>query len=445
MTELDAFETRFAVAYRRYLADAPTAVDAALVARAAALGVLERRHWTSLARPARRTERRLLWLLAVVALLLVVSAWLLTAGSALLQRTERPTPIPTAPPPSALEVVPPDTAAWPYDQIVADAEGNVWAVGGGRLLRLEPPTATTWAVAEGQPFASGGVFGLIPARTGGVWLVGGRGVRRFDGTGLGQVIDLGTGIATAIEAPDGSLWAATLLGGLVHAVGNTVTRVDDVPVAVAGAAISSIAIDSEGHLWCAWSSGVDVGAAGDWAGVSRFDGLRWVSYTSQDATALGSRVSTVSALADGSVVVAGDAGLARFANGAWTNLGSVARFTAAKSVAMAADGTLWAAGVDPLDFTVWARRIAEGTSTVYGPADGLPGTESVARVASIVATDNGVLIGTSMGIYQLRGDRWSRLWPAVSSPSPGAPEGGADAMAVRTATGDVDNQTGGKQ
>ena len=52
-------------------------------------------------------------------------------------------------------------------------------------------------------------FDILPAREGGVWLVGQRTLRLFDGEVFGQVIDAPADIGIAAEAPDGSLWATT--------------------------------------------------------------------------------------------------------------------------------------------------------------------------------------------------------------------------------------------
>ena len=79
MSELDGFETRFAVAYRRYLDEAPTDVDPASVARTVAAAQVRAR---SLAWPwALRPAPELAWLVRLALLLASLSAALLFVGS----------------------------------------------------------------------------------------------------------------------------------------------------------------------------------------------------------------------------------------------------------------------------------------------------------------------------------------------------------------------------
>ena len=90
MSELDLFETRFARAYRRYLNEAPTEVDAAAVARAAsaALPRVRSRVWPW----ALESSRALVWLALLALLLTIFMA--VGAGS----RPTRPFPIVAVPP-----------------------------------------------------------------------------------------------------------------------------------------------------------------------------------------------------------------------------------------------------------------------------------------------------------------------------------------------------------
>jgi len=81
MRELDAFETRFAAAYRRYLGEAPTAVDAAAIARAAV--AQPRARWIAWPR-AFRSAPAVAWvMLALAGLLVALVGGMLVVGSQL--------------------------------------------------------------------------------------------------------------------------------------------------------------------------------------------------------------------------------------------------------------------------------------------------------------------------------------------------------------------------
>ena len=116
MPEPDRFEARFRRAYRRYLDEAPTEVDAAAVARAAAtqprFGGFR---WPTIGAPA----RVLVWVVLLALLLAALSAGALFTGS------QPPTPV------SATEV----TGVGPCDVADPGEWSGSW-VGGGATERL---------------------------------------------------------------------------------------------------------------------------------------------------------------------------------------------------------------------------------------------------------------------------------------------------------------------
>ena len=100
MAELDGFEARFAVAYRRYLDEVPTEVDAGAMARAAATA-RSRARWAAW-RGALRPVPALAWLV-LVALMIAALAAALFVGSQQERRSPAVVPpivAPSAPPPA---------------------------------------------------------------------------------------------------------------------------------------------------------------------------------------------------------------------------------------------------------------------------------------------------------------------------------------------------------
>ena len=143
--------------------------------------------------------------------------------------------------------------------LVADVQVGFWAMGNGRLGRLDATGAMTasWTVADDEVF---GAWGIAPAREGGVWLWGGPSIAWFDGKSFRDVIaapSQGSGASWVVdvaEAPDGSLWAA--LGEDPAISGGRVMHWD-------GAAwtdacrpwpfveIAQLAVDDAGGVWVA--------------------------------------------------------------------------------------------------------------------------------------------------------------------------------------------------
>ncbi|MGZ8438623.1 MAG: hypothetical protein ACXWXR_08795 [Candidatus Limnocylindrales bacterium] len=357
-----------------------------------------------------RSERRLLVALAVAGLLLALSAGTLLVGSNLLERFQQLLHDPSALTPSGIEVVTPDTGV--YDRVVSDGDGNLWAEGAGRLVRYTPATRTarTWTVSDDLRFAAGGVSNITPARAGGVWLIGERTLRRFDGTGFRESVDVGATIAAAVEAPDHSLWAATWDGYLVHVVGAALTRISDAPLH-SPSDVSAIAVDDAGRVWCGWWLESEGGIESGW--LSRYDGSGWVNLTDSASARLVGGIRSITVLPDGSMIVTSSLGATRLRDDSWTDL-SASR--TADSAAMAPDGSLWIARADLTDGPVTVEHLIGQSSTPFGPADGLPGAGQPIAMPSIAVTKDGVFVGTSSGIYELGAGRWGRVWPATIQP-----------------------------
>lgn len=319
------------------------------------------------------------------------------------------------------------SAPGPYFRGVVDGKGVVWAYASGALTRYDPAAGTgrTWTATDDARFVA---WEMAPARAGGVWLATASTVRRFDGSGFRAAFDIGGDVTALAEGPDGSPWAATGDGAIVHVAGATQTRIDALPP-FADAAITALAVDGSGGIWCGWASW----AAGHTSWVAGYAGSTWRVFDARDAASLGGQIRTITPFPDGSTWVATDGGLARFDGTGWTDLATITATppVSVTSVSPGPDGVPWIASADlanavsvvRLDGASWTNW---GSWTRWGPSDGLPdapppGSDS----AWVVPAKGGILVVAQDGVYRLStgtgqsGGRWSRVWPAAAPSGPG--------------------------
>jgi len=428
MTERDAFELRFGTAVRSYAGRVSSDLDPAELAHRIATGEPRRQGfaasltWRGVAVP------RVAWVLLLAALLVAALAGTALVASRLLETPPRVPPLGAALVPTGIDVLTPETGG--YAGVVADGDGILWArEPGGRLVRFDPASgsAQAWTIGDDAGFGvtTSSGFDILPAREGGVWLVGRRTLRWFDGLAFREVIDAPADIGLAVEAPDGSLWATTepccigTDGAVMHWDGSSWSSLD-LGGLNADATVGAIAADAAGRPWIGWVRNVEPPAEPGfpvYAGwVSRYDGSSWTTFDATDAPALGGGVFAITQLPDGAVWVASAAGLARFDGSSWTDAeGPWGTWGA--SVAAAPDGAIWVAAGNGQDGAVTVARFDGRSWVSYGHSDGLPGpNESAYAVAHALPTKDGVFVGTGAGIYRLSGDRWERAWPKASSP-----------------------------
>ena len=191
MAERDRFELDLAAALRAYAEDAPTQARPTELVRQFAAAYPHRR--TSIGRWGFGLTPALAWALLLAALLAAMVAGMLV-GSQLQQKlpavvpTQRPAPHAAALAPTGIDVLTSDPGA--YGRIVEDGAGILWArEDGGRLVRFDPAsgTARAWTVTDDAAFET---TDIAPARDGGVWLLNGWTLRRFDGPVFGDVADI---------------------------------------------------------------------------------------------------------------------------------------------------------------------------------------------------------------------------------------------------------------
>jgi sugar lactone lactonase YvrE len=404
MTEHDAFEVRFHAAIRGYVGRVSSDLDPAELAHRIAAKEPRRRGIAASLTWRGATIPRVAWVLLLAALLLAAVAGTALVASRLLETGG-------------------------YAQVVADGDGILWArEPGGRLVRFDPASgsAQAWTVRDDAGFGVTASSGrdILPAREGGVWLVGQRTLRRFDGEIFQEVIDAPADIGLAVEAPDGSLWATTepccigTDGAVMHWDGSSWSSLD-LGGLNANATVGAIAVDAAGRPWIGWVRDADPdsppGSPVYLGWVSRFDGSSWTTFDATDAAPLGGGVFTITQLPDGAVWVASAAGLARFDGSSWTDAeGPWGTWGA--SVAAAPDGATWVEAYDS-DGAITVARFDGRSWVSYGPSDGLPGpNESAYAVGNTLPTKDGVFVGTGAGIYRLADGRWERAWPRDPSP-----------------------------
>jgi ligand-binding sensor domain-containing protein len=370
---------------------------------------------------------------AAVAVLVLIGAVILLAGPF---GTEETAPVVTEPPAVVTtipvvrrpeELVPTGvyllTDRPDYEHVVVDSSGLIWAGGDGHLARLDPVTGETrvWTHSDDDAFAQG-VRGLAPALRGGVWMMQEESVRWFDGERFRDVVEAppmmpGEDLDSVVEAPDGSLWASTFERGLFRWDGSSWSHIDDArPVIGAGA----LAVDADGTVWV---GNVELPSVGEYwrplgRGVSRYDGESWENFTSNDAAVLAGHVRTIDPRSDGTVWVGTARGAARFDGASWVS------FDAAEtglrgwiSAAVGPDGTVWAAAARESLGAVDVASYDGQTWFVYGTETGLP-ADTGWLIATPIATERDVFVGTGAGLFQLDGDRWTRVSLVSESADP---------------------------
>jgi hypothetical protein len=365
----------------------------------------------------------------VAGLLLAVLSGSLYVGSQIVESWRRH---PAVLVPTGVETLAPESAA--LRDVVADGAGMLWAYGDGVLARLDPTTGGVrrWSYADDAAFGGsfafdGSLFGsrqAVPARGGGVWLVGNDALRWFDGERFRDVVPLPPGGEDrhVAEAPDGSLWVGTN-AGVFHWDG---TAWSPAPAGRPAAGVSALAVDGNGVVWAASYVPAGENDPSDRGfGLSRLDGTSWETVTegyvlTQNPTriAVGPLIESVDVAPDGSIWVRTDHGLASYDGREWARQLAATTGSGSFDAAMVTwgpDGAAWVGGsgcgwygyeqrYESRD--VLAARFDGAAWREYRAADGLPRTCGT----TVAATSRGVFAATDQGVYRLVGDRWEPAW-----------------------------------
>ena len=350
--------------------------------------------------------RRLAWVLAAVALLLAIIGGALV-GSALFGPQRAPLQ------PTGLVVINPGVGL--VDRVVVDGAGVTWAVATGSVTRFDPASGDrrTWTAADDPVFSQPVI---APALAGGLWVLAGGAVRRFDGEGFLDRVPVEVESPMAlVEAPGGDLWLTSWDAGLQRWDGRSWAAA---PPGRPTEAVGFLAAMGPGDVWVANPGPGQAGEEGPAnLGVSHLVDGAWVNYDAADAPQLGLATGAIERAADGSVWVTGDGGatgsnpgIARFDGTAWTTVPPPARMP--WWLEAGPDGSMWTVISDASGGGV--ARWSDGTWRTFGVEDGV--TSSVMGAVSV--TPSGTYLGTSAGLLRFDGDRWSRAWPdATRRPS----------------------------
>jgi serine/threonine protein kinase len=299
---------------------------------------------------------------------------------------------------------------------MARTSDAVWAVTDGGLVRWSADgTGHAFTEDDGLPFAEPQAIAVT--RDGTLW-VGGGGVARIRPTTNGIKVEafytkddgLGTGaIRTLMIDSDGSIWAGGPQGtsrfALSHFDGNA-WRTDELPVddpalKEVELQVQSILRSRDGALW--------LGLRKD--GLLRWDGKGWTHYATAQGVGAGSnsqadmRIRRIVQSNDDTLwAAASEQGLLRFdaEQGRWQRVAVVSDGTPIRSIALFADGTLWAAG----DGLV-ARSADNGQTWV---AVGSERTTVGADIGSLMQDPAGrVWVGAYEGGVSVFDGRWRAL------------------------------------
>ena len=233
----------------------------------------------------------------------------------------------------------PAGSSWPAWEVAVSPDDALWIVVERGVARFDGQSWTTYTQADG--LASDYVRAIAIAPDGTVWVgTQDSGVSRFDGQGW-TTYTADDGLASnwaesAAVAPDGNVWFSTYavlppldlsFAGLSRFDGRSWTTYTT-GGGLAHNHITSIAVAPDGTAWAGTLS----------HGVSRFDGESWTTYR-QDNGLPDNFVLSMGVAYDGVVWVGTSSGLSRFDGQSWTTHDLV--HDPVYSIAPAPDGTLW--------------------------------------------------------------------------------------------------------
>lgn len=204
------------------------------------------------------------------------------------------------------------------DALTVGADGTLWAASHALateghdygLSRFDGGQWTTWTGEDGLPQAT--VTALAVGGDGTVWAgTQQSGVWRFDGETWTTYTDADGLASRAVNdvavAGDGTLWAATRIGLSRFDGQQWTTFVDD--DGLPANQVNGVTVAADGTVWAAVSDHSKL-AEGGTGGLSAFDGEQWTTWTVDDGL-IDNWVTTVAVDGDGTVWAATSSGLSK--------------------------------------------------------------------------------------------------------------------------------------
>lgn len=239
--------------------------------------------------------------------------------------------------------------------LAADALGEIWFAKAGWLSSFQNGEIVS-AVELPE-----GTVRLAPAKTGGLHILAGMKLFRFDGEKhlalVASIESSASGISPSVVFEDhaAAVWVGTLAGGLFRVDGTNVT-----PAATLYPDILSLAEDREGNLWAGTGGG----------GLNRLRPRVLELHNADDGLPFAS-IRSVCEDTRGDIWAAAQNGtLAKFADGRWENLSADSNWAGTRATCVAADrrGGVWV-GTSHDGLRHWT----DGRAEVIGRGDGLGG------------------------------------------------------------------------
>ena len=205
----------------------------------------------------------------------LAALWLMTAASAA-PATAPPATAPAPPPKPGYAALASPTAAlsqykldlWQTEQglplntvqaLLQTRDGALWVGTAGGLARFDGVRFTTFDAAQAPGMASEPVFGLMEDRSGALWVGHSRGAARYRQGRFETVIPAEVAghrrVWALLEAPDGSVWAATEHGLLQRSPDGASFKRYDEADGLPSKRLRSLALDRQGWLWIATTGG----------------------------------------------------------------------------------------------------------------------------------------------------------------------------------------------
>ena len=276
----------------------------------------------------------------------------------------------------------------PVNALFEDREGNLWVGTARGIERWRARTFLTYAdgaVADSQgPIYADSRHRLwfAPASGGLAWL---------RGNDVGRLPGFDGDIVYSIAGDKSGLWVGRQRGGLTHLRDDGerfLQKTYGVADGLSQESVYAVFPARDGSIWAATLSG----------GVSRFKDARFTTFTTADGLAANS-VSSIAEDDAGAVWFATPNGLSTYANGRWTTLGEQQGLPSSDVITVHADadGILWAGTASGLAY-VSAGRVVVPQSDVASLKEPVNGIAIDPRGWLWIATSNHVLRVSRRGL-----------------------------------------------